>query len=348
MKTRYTIVWFVSCLVCALAGPAAAQTKGPLLKKLEVGGLYTLSGPYTEANLSIYLVHGRETIAGKSFLTLAEALEKKVVVVHETQMQNQLLVENVSADVEVFLQAGDIVKGGQQDRVIGCDLVISAKSRWTIPAFCVEQGRWQQRGSESAVRFESAGYLVIGKTLKLAIGSAQDQKLVWQAIAEAQKKLEVKLGQSVQSRQSPTSLQLTLEVKGLEERTGRYLKGLATAVDEHKDAVGCIVCINGQIVSADLYGSCELFRKMWPRLLRAAAVEAVADFEAGKEFQPVPRLAARAFLAEARLANFAQAQLREMAKRLQLASLDTPKHFLIETRDQTANGAMVHLSVVVK
>jgi len=352
MATHRTTGLLVGLLILTSAIPASAQIvpKSPLLPPLlDIGRLYTLSGPYTEANLTVYLVHGRETVAGKTFVTLSEALEKKLVIVHETNVVNQLLIENVSPEVEVYIQAGEIVKGGQQDRVIGCDLVIGAKSKWTVPAFCVEKERWQQRGAENVLRFESSTSIVVGKSLKLAVHSAQDQKMIWQRIAEAQKKLELKLGVSVQSQLSPTSLQLSLETKGLQEKTERHLKTLSKIIDEHKDAVGCIIGINGRIEGLELYGSFELFRKMWPRLLRSAAIEAVADFEAGKDYPPVPRPIARAFLLEARLANQAQAQVREMVKRLKLTSLDTNKLLLLETRDQSTNsGAMIHFSAVVK
>ncbi len=50
------------------------------------------------------------------------AMARKVVIVHETQEVNELAVENVSRTEEVFIQAGDIVKGGQQDRVLAVDL----------------------------------------------------------------------------------------------------------------------------------------------------------------------------------------------------------------------------------
>ncbi len=351
MLTRWTLVWLVGLLALANASPTSAQLikpkDSPLKGKgIDLSAIYTLSGPYTEANLSFYLVHGRETIAGKQFLTLAEALAKKVIIVHETKSQNQLLVENVSADVEVFIQAGDILKGGQQDRVMGYDVVVGAKSKWTVPVFCVEKGRWQQRGSENVLRFEASTQLVFGKSLQLAINSSKNQNFVWQGVIDVQKKLEIKLGQSVQSKQSPTSLQLTLEAPALLTRVERYLKALTRAIDGQKDVVGCIICINGKIEGAELYGSYELFRKMWPRLLRAAAVGAIAEFEAGKEYPPPLRLVARAFLAEARLTN--QAQVKELVQRLHLASLDTAKYFLVETRDQTLKGAMVHFSVVVK
>ena len=67
---------------------------------------------------------------------------------------------------------------------------------------------------------------------------------------------------------------------------------------------------------------------------------------AGKEYPAVPRLLARAFLEGARLTS--QAQVREMVKRLQLATLESARQVVVETRDQSQKGAMVHLSVVVK
>jgi hypothetical protein len=107
---------------------------------------YRLSGPYTHDNLSVYLVHGPETLPGASFLTLQEALGQKKAVVHETGSVNQLAVENLSEGEEVFVQSGDIVKGGKQDRTLPYDAVIAAGSgRVPIDSFCVEQGRWSKR-----------------------------------------------------------------------------------------------------------------------------------------------------------------------------------------------------------
>src|SRR5436309_718169 len=106
------------------------------------GGDYKISGPYIYENLTIYLVHGQDTVDGKKFLTLQEALEKRVVIVHETKDVNELAIENVSKDEEVYVQSGDIVKGGQQDRVLAVDLIVPPRSgKIPIAAFCVESGR---------------------------------------------------------------------------------------------------------------------------------------------------------------------------------------------------------------
>ncbi|HXL80610.1 MAG TPA: DUF6569 family protein, partial [Pyrinomonadaceae bacterium] len=108
---------------------------------------YRLSGPYTHKNLSIFLIHSKTTTRTKSFLTLQEALEQRKVVVYETQSVNELAIENLSSE-EVYVQAGDIVKGGQQDRMMGVDFIVPPKSgRMPIAAFCVEHGRWSGRGN---------------------------------------------------------------------------------------------------------------------------------------------------------------------------------------------------------
>src|SRR5262245_33725013 len=85
-----------------------------------------LSGPYTHENLSIYLIHGSNR-TNRSFLTLQEALEQHKLVVYETKDVNELAVENVSTE-EVYIQSGEIVKGGQQDRTLTDDLIIPAHS----------------------------------------------------------------------------------------------------------------------------------------------------------------------------------------------------------------------------
>jgi len=70
---------------------------------------------------------------------LQEAMERKAVIVHETSEVNELSIENVSQSEEVLVQAGDIVKGGRQDRVLAVDLIMPAGSgKMPIAAFCVE------------------------------------------------------------------------------------------------------------------------------------------------------------------------------------------------------------------
>src|SRR5258705_5272211 len=151
---------------------------------------YRLSGPYTYENLTIFLVHSSDQPGGKAFLPLQEALERKAARVHETNDVNELSIENISQPEEVLVQAGDIVKGGDQDRVLAVDLIIPARSgKMSIAAFCVEQGRWQQRGQEQSAQFSSSNDMVATRPLKMAAKDAKSQSGDWNEAAETQVKL---------------------------------------------------------------------------------------------------------------------------------------------------------------
>src|SRR6202171_5550442 len=178
---------------------------------------YRVSGPFTHENLSLYVVHG-EADKGPVPLTLEEALARGKVQVDETSRVNELSLENLGDD-EVFIQAGDIVKGGKQDRVIGVSLLVPAKSgKIPISSFCVEQGRWTARGVEDASRFASAGSSVPSRRAKMAIYAAPSpasgadlpdfrrmdntstrQSEVWRDVAATQRKLEENVGAPVAS-----------------------------------------------------------------------------------------------------------------------------------------------------
>ncbi|MDQ2937724.1 MAG: hypothetical protein M3R67_09465, partial [Acidobacteriota bacterium] len=180
-------------------------------------GEYRLSGPYTHKNLTIFLVHGKNLLSGKTFLTLQEALEQKKVVVYETKDVNELSIENLSNE-DVFVQSGDIVKGGQQDRMLAVDLIVPPRSgKMPIAAFCVEHGRWSGRGSERAAVFSSSADVVATKEIKLAAKRENSQSGVWENVTVAQDKLSQNVGTAVNSTVSPSSLQLAVENRKVQE-----------------------------------------------------------------------------------------------------------------------------------
>ena len=95
--------------------------------KPEPKGEYRLEGPFTHGNLSVFLVHGKDKLKGQTFLTLEEALIQKKVIVRETREVNRLTIQNISTE-DVYVQSGDIVKGGAQDRMLVVDLILPPKS----------------------------------------------------------------------------------------------------------------------------------------------------------------------------------------------------------------------------
>jgi hypothetical protein len=268
------------------------------------------------------------------------------VIVHETKEVNQLSVENVSATEEVFIQAGDIVKGGQQDRVLSVDLVVSAKSgKVPVASFCVEAGRWKARGAESAERFSGSNEQLATKDLKLAARDSASQSEVWKKVATCQMLLKSKLGTEVKAGESESSLQLTLEHKKLLEALDGAMKKLGPITEKHDDVIGYAFAINGKVNSADVYGNAGLFKKLWPKLLKATAVESVVEREKDKKFEAATVDGMKAFLLDA---EKGKAKEKDVTKRLQEVKRETEKNLLFETRDKENAGACVRKSYIAK
>ncbi|MFN8551006.1 MAG: DUF6569 family protein [Candidatus Obscuribacterales bacterium] len=252
------------------ASPSFAQTA-------PMPPLYQISQPYSNGNLSVFLIKGASKSKTTEYLTLPEALAKKQVTVHETGDVNLLKIDNLSS-AAVFIQSGEIVKGGRQDRALQVDMVIPPHAQQvSLPCFCVEHGRWSARVGENSSNFGSASDFVVGNNIHKAIKKDGDQSQVWAQVQAKQDQLARTLTKPVAAGRSPSSLQLTLEEKSVKEATQNQFQALSTIVDKDRDAIGYVVAINGKVNNADIYGSSNLFKKLWPGLLKAAVIEAVAQ-----------------------------------------------------------------------
>jgi len=311
---------------------------------------YRLSGPYTYENLTIFLIHYPDQSGAKPFVPLQEALEHKAAVVHETSDVNELYVENVSQPEEVLIQAGDIVKGGDQDRVLAVDLIVPARSgKIPIAAFCVEEGRWQQRGQEQSAQFNSSNDMVATRPLKMAAKEAKSQSGVWKEVGETQAKLSQSVDADVRSSVSRSSLQLALENEKVRESAAAYVTKLSSIVEGKNDVVGFVFAINDKINSADLYSSNGLFRRFWPKLLKTTAIEAVAERPTNDALNEKRATVS----AEAMKAFFAGAELGEestsnVTARTQMIKRDSAKGLFFETRDLAQKGIWIHRSYLAK
>ncbi len=310
---------------------AAASLFGQSATRVSVG--------FTHRNLTIFLIHGADTSSSLDLLTLEEAMEMKIFIVHETEDVNELIVENISPDHDVFIQAGDIVKGGKQDRVLAISVIIPRNSgKVSIEAFCVESDRWEGRGEESKKVFSSAEARIVSRELKIATygdpngsilgsGSGQgsgrgsgsgsgdgvamaagappppatrgSQTQVWSEVANAQKNISNNVMVDVTANSSASSLQLSLENKKLEMATAQFVNKLADITKGKSDVIGYAFAINGKINSADIYLSSHLFTKLWPKMLKAAVTEAISLANKPKARTEPTAAAISKFLADA-------------------------------------------------
>ncbi len=306
-----------------------------------------VSGPYVHENLALYLIHGEDQAAGRDILTLGAALAQGEVVVHETGNVNELAIENVSKHKTVLVQAGDIVKGGRQDRVLSQDLVLGPRSgRVPIASFCVEQGRWRQRAGESAEVFRSSDYSLSSKELKLAARKEADQGKVWQGVADLQRRLQRATGHSVEDEASRTSLALSLENDRLADHLQGYREALAGLPESHPDAVGFAAAVNGSIHSAEVYATADLFRQQWTKLLTAAATEALAAHAPAARLPAPPEpLKLQEFLEHAE-SGAASSARRAMPEKTDARETDRSLYF--ESRQGEAADTWLNKSYLAK
>lgn len=326
-----------------LGGSAAGgQAAGP--DRIGLNADYRLSGPHTCRNLEVYFIHGKAGIKGKHMISLAEALEKGVVVIDETGDVNHLTATNHSDKDYVFIQSGDMVKGGRQDRTLSQDVVLPPKSgKIDLDAFCVEQGRWSRRGREQSDKFSSSKKGLSSKRLKLAAKQAKSQHAVWEAVAAEQERLGRGIGKSVRKPASATSLQLSLEDADVEKQIQAYRSAILPLGRRERDAIGFAYAINGRFNSADIYGDPVLFQKLWPKLMESAASEALAlrnDKQAPSKTDPAE---VKNHIADA----LGSARHKEPSSRStrRLAG-ETGKSYTYETKDR--EDQTIHLNIISK
>jgi len=306
---------------------------------------YRLSGPYTHKNLTVFLIHGKDQ-TNKTFLTLQEALAQKKVKVYETRDVNELAIRNLS-NQDIYVQSGDIVRGGDQDRMISMDFIVPPHSgRMPIAAFCVESGRWSKRGNEEAAVFSSSDNAIATRELKLAAKSENSQEAVWRNVALAQDKLSRTVGGSVNAAASETSLELSIENSKVKETSTAYINSLASILRNKSDVIGYVFAINGKVNSADVYASRALFAKLWPKLLKASAVEAIAELNEHTDgAKPVASEAVESFLADSEKPAGAA---KEVTPRVRMVTREDDKNVLFETQDRQQKDGWVHRNYITK
>src|ERR1044071_5632630 len=346
MRTNLVKGMIVCVLVTATAWSALAVgwgRHGALVPQQK--DQYRLEGPFTQGNLTVFLVHGKDKIKGQTFITLQEALFQQKVIVRETREVNSLSIENVSGE-EVYVQSGDIVKGGAQDRMLAVDLILPPRSgKIPISAFCVENGRRSQRGSEAVSTFNSSGNAVASREVKLAAKMKSSQTEVWREVSVAQDKLSSNTGTNVKSQDSPTSFQLALENKSVQANADSYVKALGGLLETRTDVIGYVFAINGKINSADVYASSTLFKKLWPKLLQASAIEAVAELRRGEKFDAPKPAEVQGFLDDG---NKGVEKEQAVSSRVQMITRDSKDNVSFDTRDGARSGVVVHRNIIKK
>jgi hypothetical protein len=226
-----------------------------------------VSGPFVHANLAVFVL-ASDARDDTDYLTLDEGLKDGSVVVSEkaSQQVNELEIENRSGR-PLFVQTGDRLVGGKQDRIVGSSFVVPPNSgSQPVHSFCVEHGRWSGR----SMRFGRAGNLALATQSVRVAALGDDQGAVWKEVAAQKSAANKFLG----APDTNSSLTETLDSPEVKMASDEYVLALEHVLDDKPDAVGVAFALNGKVLEVDTYPGRPLVAKLYPKLLASYALQA--------------------------------------------------------------------------
>jgi hypothetical protein len=271
MNTTRIVAMLASLLFLPLCGCNRSGTSDSGPVEVEINGTTgRITGPLAHENMAVLFLHSDDQDE-RDFLTLDEGLKIGSVKITEQEQETvgSLLIDNQS-DRPLYLQEGERLQGGKQDRTLISSLVIPAHSgKMSVRTMCVEQSRWIEGEKGRAFGF-TVNAALAPKGVRGAAKVEGDQGRVWDCVA-AQK---VTAGDQFAMKIRNSSVNEMLDAPQVQKISDSFADALCGAIDDERDVVGAAVVVNGQIEEVNVYPNHALFCKLFPRLVRSYAVQA--------------------------------------------------------------------------
>lgn len=186
---------------------------------------------------------------------------------------NILTVQNKSQDT-IFMMSGDVVTGGNQDRVIARDQAVAPRTVKNVDVFCVEQNRWQYTDStatpnEKAIFAFRGYYNVASPQVRQAVQRTNNQHEVWAAVARV-----TKANGATSSTSTYAALETAADSKA---KRDAYLRQLSQPLAEIPNVVGIVAVSGDKVLGVDVFGHPDLFLREYAALLHGFAAEAATS-----------------------------------------------------------------------
>jgi hypothetical protein len=252
-------------VLCGIIRPAVAVADDGL--GLAPG--QRLLAPITFRQLAVFpVVQTGATADPTQYLTLSEGLRRKLVTVSELEgggRVNTLVVHNAS-DRPLLLLGGEVVLGGQQDRILGRDTIVPAHEHAQVQVFCVEHGRWA-----GARQFTAAEGMADTK-IRMRGKYLSDQSAVWDEVAKKNAKHGVAAATGTYR-----NLAAGAEGKRALDPYRAAIGGALARLPQAGSVVGVVAAVNGRVTSVELFARPELFAAYRDKLLDSIYMGASDD-----------------------------------------------------------------------
>lgn len=241
---------------------------------------------FTYENLRLYPVYAKDSFktifknVGK-YTALQEAIQKNKVKVTEKNAGgsvNDLTVENISSDTIIII-CGDVVKGGQQDRIVEEDIILAPKSgKKNLKVFCVESGRWSRNtssaGNRNGLAMESKPaefntyYSKGSMSLRKVVEKDKDQTKVWSKVEE--------INTTNKTQTSTKTYTAISSSESFSKKLDAYVKFFNSKFAD-QDIIGVIVVTGNKVLGCDLFATNAIFKGQLQSLLHSYATEAILN-----------------------------------------------------------------------
>jgi len=163
-----------------------SNSLAPDLRRLRVGRAQVFR------QIAVYPLVG-ETNGGPDYLTMAAALDSKVMEVTEIDEDGSVpeLMVRTHSPLSILIIDGEELIGAKQNRVVNSTILLNRQAETKIPVSCTEAGRWAYKSAN----FASSDVVMerkararkshsVKQSLQSSAGHASDQSGVWDDIAE--------------------------------------------------------------------------------------------------------------------------------------------------------------------
>lgn len=230
----------------------------------------TIGTPVSFQNLTLFPLLRPCSTEAPDYLLLEDAIAQGLARVTEVTADGsvpELRFQNDS-NQPVLLLDGEELIGAKQNRILNVTVLAPAKQTIVIPVSCVEAGRWNM----AAPDFKAAGHVLYSRarasrtahvtaSLRDSGTRRSNQSAIWEDIAAKSSRMKAA---------SPTGAM-----------TAVYEKH-AVPVEQYVDAFNCdplqagvMFVIPGSCIGVDLFDNPATLRRLFPKLVRSYALDAL-------------------------------------------------------------------------